>query len=281
MTFHRAPISAPVPAPLLAPLLVLCAVLTATAATAQSRMSEIVQADVLDGGATARGTYVSALRLRLSEGWKTYWRAPGDAGIAPSFDWSGSTNLGGLDYVWPTPQVFDQNGMQSIGYADQLVLPVEIRPADPTRPVRLRGTVQIGLCRDVCIPASLSIDHRIDRDAKRNPAIAAALAQRPYGRREAGVRTATCRLIPIDGGLRIEARIAMPPAGGREVAVIEPGNARIWASQTETRRDGQVLTAASDLFHVDGGAYALDRSAVRITVLGRDHAVEIQGCARG
>ena len=63
--------------------------------------------------------------------------------------------------------------------------------------------------------------------------------------------------------------------------MIEPGNAQIWASQTETSRQGGILTAASDLIHVKNGAYALDRSAVRITVLGRDRAVEIQGCAPG
>lgn len=248
---------------------------------AETRIADVVQADMIDGGLTRRGTYMTALRLNLAEGWHTYWRAPGDAGIPPQFDWSGSGNLGSMKITWPTPIVFDQSGMQSIGYEDQLVLPVEITPVDPARPVHLRGKVDIGICRDVCIPSSLSIDHPLDAKAGANPAIAAAIAQRPFSEAEAGVTSASCRLSPIDGGMRVQARIAMPSAGGREVAIIEPGSPRIWASQTETRREGGTLFATSDLIPVDGGAFALDRSAVRITVLGKRHAVDIRGCQQG
>jgi hypothetical protein len=255
--------------------------LTALPLRAQSRVDDLVQADILDGGLTRDGTYRAALRLTLSEGWKTYWRAPGDAGIPPQFDWRGSRNLGRVEITWPTPHVFDQNGMQSIGYKTQLVLPIEITPADPAQPVHLRGRIDIGLCKDVCIPSTLSVDHRLDAEAGRHPAIAAALAQRPYSRAEAGVTSATCRLTPIEGGLRLEARVAMPSAGGREVAVIEPGSPRIWASQTETRRDGGTLLASSDLVPVTNGPLAVDRSAVRITVLGQRHAVDIRGCSPG
>ncbi|WP_424985339.1 protein-disulfide reductase DsbD domain-containing protein [Microbulbifer sp. S227A] len=264
-------------------LLALAATLTLAAMplSAQVRVDDLVRADVLDGGLTKRGTYITALRLTLSDGWKTYWRAPGDAGIPPQFDWGRSQNLGALRITWPTPRVFDQNGMQSIGYDRQLVLPVEITPADPQRPVRLRGKVEVGICKDICVPGTLAVDHELDAGADRNPAIVAALAQRPFTRKEAGVTSASCRLAPVEGGMRIEARIAMPSAGGPEIAVIEPGSPRIWASQTETRRDGGTLVATSELVPVTGGPLAVDRSAVRITVLGQRHAVDIRGCTPG
>ncbi|MEP3330875.1 protein-disulfide reductase DsbD domain-containing protein [Sedimentitalea sp.] len=248
---------------------------------AQVKVGDLVQADVLDGGLTKRGTYMTALRLTLSDGWKTYWRAPGDAGIPPQFDWGRSQNLGHLEITWPTPHVFDQNGMQSIGYKTQLVLPVEITPADPSRPVQLRGKVEVGICKDICVPGTLAIDHQLDAKAGRNPAIAAAMAQRPFTEKEGGVTSATCRLSPVEGGMRLQARIAMPSAGGQEVAVIEPGSPRIWASQTETRREGGALLAVSDLIPVTGGPLAIDRSAIRITVLGKRHAVDIRGCTPG
>ncbi len=248
---------------------------------AQSTLGDLVQAEVLDGGLTPRGTYMAALRLTLSDGWKTYWRAPGDAGIPPQFDWGASHNLGNAQITWPTPHVFDQGGVQTIGYKNQLVLPVEITPRDPGKAVHLRATMDFGMCKDVCVPGSLTVDHALDAGAKRHPAIAAAIAQRPFDRSEAGVTSATCQLSPIKGGLRIKARIAMPSAGGNEVAVIESGNPQIWSSPAETQRNGNVLLAQSDLVHVSDGTIALDRSAVRITVLGRRHAVDIQGCAPG
>ncbi|MGD9865074.1 MAG: protein-disulfide reductase DsbD domain-containing protein [Pseudodonghicola sp.] len=248
------------------------------AAAQTDLLNDLVRIEVLDGGPTARGTYMAALRLTLSDGWKTYWRAPGDAGVPPSFDWRGSRNLRDLAMTWPAPQVFEANGMQTIGYKHQLVLPIEVTPARDGQPVRLRGHMEIGLCSDICVPGQLDIDHQIDPKAGRNPAIAAALAQRPYSAAEAGVRAAACRLTPTADGLRVEARITMPSAGGQEVVVIEPGAPGIWASEAETRRQGDTLIAASELVSESGGAFALDRSALRITVLGSSRAVDIRGC---
>ena len=256
-----------------------CLALT-TPAHAQST-DGVVQLDVLDGGRTANGTYLGALRLTLKEGWKTYWRAPGDAGIPPQFDWSGSQNVGDVSITWPAPDVFVQNGLQSIGYADQLVLPVEITPANPAKPVRLRGDMDLGVCKDVCIPEQLDFDHTLDAEAGRNPAIAAALAQRPFSAKEARVKHASCHLTPTSDGMQIEARVTMPSAGGREVTVIEPGNPALWASQADTQRTGDTLIATSEVISASGGPFALDRSEIRITVLGANHAVDIQGCSAG
>jgi DsbC/DsbD-like thiol-disulfide interchange protein len=253
----------------------------ATPAVAQERLEDIVRIEVLDGGTTARGTHRAALHLTLAEGWKTYWRAPGDAGIPPRFNWRGSRNLAAMAITWPTPKVFDQNGMRSIGYAHQLVLPLEITTKTPGQAIRLKGEIEIGVCKDVCVPATLNIDHPLNAKAGRNPAIAAAMAQRPFSEKEAGVTSARCSMVPTRHGMQIEAHIAMPHSGGTEVAVIEPGNPQIWASEATTRRDGNTLIAVSELIHVDQGSFVLDRSAIRITVLGDRHAVDIRGCTPG
>ncbi len=242
---------------------------------------DVAQLDILDGGRTAKGNYLGALRVTLKDGWKTYWRAPGDAGIPPQFNWNGSDNVGGVSITWPAPHVFDQNGLQSIGYEDQLVLPVEITPKNPSRPVRLSGTMDLGVCKDVCIPEQLDFDHTLNANAGRNPAIAAALAQRPFSAKEARVSRTSCHLTPTPDGMQIEARVTMPSAGGREVAVIEPGNPALWASPPETVRQGDTLVATSEVISESGGPFALDRSEIRITVLGASHAVDIQGCSAG
>jgi hypothetical protein len=81
--------------------------------------------------------------------------------------------------------------------------------------------------------------------------------------------------------MQIEARVTMPSAGGQEVAVIEPGNPVLWASQPETQRQGGTLIARSEVISASGAPFALDRSEIRITVLGANHAVDIQGCSAG
>ncbi|WP_377191316.1 protein-disulfide reductase DsbD domain-containing protein [Ruegeria meonggei] len=262
-------------------LVALTASLPLAAPASAQGVDGVVQLDILDGGRTANGTYLGALRLTLKDGWKTYWRAPGDAGIPPQFDWKGSDNVGDVAITWPAPSVFVQDGLQSIGYTDQLVLPVEITPRNPAKPVRLRGDMDLGVCKDVCIPERLKFDHTLDAEAGRNPAIAAALAQRPFSAKEARVSAASCHLTPTSDGMQIEARVTMPSAGGNEIAIIEPGNPALWASQPETRRQGGALVATAEVINATGGPFALDRSEIRITVLGANHAVDIRGCSAG
>ncbi|SLN65571.1 hypothetical protein TRL7639_03700 [Falsiruegeria litorea R37] len=251
------------------------------AAAQVSGLGEIVQLDILDGGLTKQGTYQGAIRLTLADGWKTYWRAPGDAGIPPQFDWRGSRNVGEVSFTWPSPTVFDQNGIRTIGYEKQMVLPVEITPKRADKPVQLKGKMSFGVCSDVCVPGQLKFNHELDSDAGRNPTIAAALAARPYSAREAGVKSATCRLSPTKDGMRIEATVRVPSTGGTEMMIIEPGDPSLWATEPETKRQGNVITSTAELISDSGNAFAIDRSEIRLTVLGGSHSVDIQGCTPG
>ncbi len=244
-------------------------------------LSEIVQLEILDGGQTERGTYIGAIKMTLADGWKTYWRAPGDAGIPPQFDWRGSRNVGEVSFTWPSPKVFDQNGLRTIGYENQLILPAEITPMHPGKPVQLKGQISFGVCSNVCVPGQLNFDHSLDASAGRNPSIAAALAARPYSAREAGVKSATCRLSPTKDGMKIEANVHLPSTGGTEMMIIEPGDPSLWASEPQTRREGNMLTSTAELISDSGNAFAIDRSEIRLTVLGGTHSVDIQGCTPG
>ncbi len=259
-------------------LLILSLVVSAPIAFAQARVSDVVDLVVLEGGRNADGTYLAALRIELKEGWKTYWRAPGDAGIPPRFSWRGSRNIGAVEVIWPAPVVFDQSGYQSIGYKHHLVLPLRITPERPDTPVRLKGVMDLGVCDDICVPARLPFVMALDPDAGRNAAIAAALAQRPFSAKEAGVRSATCRVAPSPDGMRVEMRIDLPSGPGTETVVLEPANPHLWASQMQSKRKGRVLVAVGELMHEDGRSFALDRSKLRITVLRKGQAVEINGC---
>jgi DsbC/DsbD-like thiol-disulfide interchange protein len=65
-----------------------------TASTAQAESpADMVQIRILPGWSRDDGSHMAALHLILAPGWKTYWRAPGDAGIPPMMDLEGSDNL--------------------------------------------------------------------------------------------------------------------------------------------------------------------------------------------
>lgn len=225
---------------------------------------------------------MAAIKLTLAPGWKTYWRSPGDTGIPPQFDWSRSRNLHSVGITWPAPNVYREDGVVTIGYKNELVLPITIAPQKHGSPIKINTTLDIGICSDICIPHRMKLKTTIaDTNSKPTPAIAAALAARAYSAKEGGVRKATCALRPTKDGLEITARVTMPSRGAREVVVIEPGQPNIWMSETDVQRRGSNITATGDMVAIDNGAMAIDRSRVTITVLGGNQAVEIKGCAPG
>lgn len=241
----------------------------------------MAQAEILPGWRTAGGTHVAALRIVLAPGWKTYWRAPGEAGIPPRFGWAGSRNLAAVRMRWPRPEVYDVNGLRAIGYHDELVLPIEFTPGRADRPVRVKLALEFGVCRDICVPVAARLTAELPVGGGPDPRISAALAMQPRTAGEAGVGAVRCTVEPISDGLRLTARIEMPPLGPAEVAVFELPDQSIWVSEAKGRREGGLLVAESDLVPPSAAPFALDRSDILITVLGQGQAVEIAGCSGG
>jgi DsbC/DsbD-like thiol-disulfide interchange protein len=256
----------------------LFAAVVAPAPAAAQDHPAILGAEFRPGWRAPDGSHIGALHLSLAPGWKTYWRSPGDAGIPPDFDWAGSENLGAARIEWPRPTVFTSNGLRTIGYDGEVVLPIRFWPRTEGGAMQIDASVDLGLCREVCVPASLTLQAALPPVGQPDPLIDAALRARPQTAPEAAVGRVTCRFEPLEDGLRMTASIAVAPLGPGEIAVIEPP-AAVWATETRTRREAGRLIAEADLYDAAGGALALDRSAIRITLLAEGRAVELAGCA--
>lgn len=260
----------------IAPLVLLC-LLPCLPVAAQSQ-DDVLTGALRSGWQAADGSHMAALHLVMAQGWKTYWRSPGDAGIPPSFDWTGSENVRSVRFHWPRPEVFSLNGLNTIGYKGDLVLPIEVIPADPSLPVRLKAAVDLGVCSDICLPASLAFDGVLSGPGAPDPLIHAALADQPLTGREAGLGGIGCRIDPIKDGLRVTGTIDLPRGNGAETVVFEPGLSGVWVSESAVQRDGNTLVATAEMVPPQGKPFALDRSMVVVTVISDDRAVEIRGC---
>jgi DsbC/DsbD-like thiol-disulfide interchange protein len=257
--------------------MILCALLPCTA-TAQS-YDDVVTAELLPGWRLANGDHMAALRLSLAPGWKTYWRTPGDAGIPPQFDWRGASNTKVVQVQWPAPVVFWQSGMRSVGYKGEVVLPLRVTLKNSTKDARLGGTIEIGICKDVCLPHSIRVTAQLAADQKKpDSVIAAAMADTPFGAKDAGVSNVSCQLSPRDEGMGLRVSIDMPRGTGREETVIEAADPNLWIADPETSWSGGKLIAETRVMHMSGGAFALDRSSLRIVILGGHMPVELAGC---
>ncbi len=99
------------------------------------------------------------LQLRLTPGWHTYWRTPGDAGFAPTVDWRGSENLAAAEIAWPAPRRLPPlGGLETNGYEDGVVLPIAVTLGHPGAALRLHAEVDYASCQEVCIPNHASLD---------------------------------------------------------------------------------------------------------------------------
>ena len=256
------------------------AVALAVPAGAQGlRASDVVSAELRPGWRTEAGTHMAALHLRLAEGWKTYWRVPGDAGIPPRFDWAGSGNLAGVRVHWPRPEVFYLSGVRTLGFEHELVLPLEFVLDDPAAPAEVTAEVNLGVCEDVCIPVTLSVGGTLPVAGGSDARIDRALAARPRTARSAGLTAADCRIEPNGERMRLSVELELPVQGANEVTVFELSDETVWIAETRTTRQGGRLHAAADLFPMGGEGFALDRSGLRVTVIGDGRAVELNGCA--
>ena len=131
---------------------------------------------VTTGKPTADGKLQGILDIDLKPGWKTYWREPGDAGVPPQIDITGSINIAGAELVFPAPQRHDDGYVKWAGYDYPVALPVIFTMKSPDAPAIIDADVFLGVCETICIPVktTLTLDPASDPD---NPDDAASVAR--------------------------------------------------------------------------------------------------------
>lgn len=244
-----------------------------TPVAAQAVPDDVVRLSFDPGWREHDGTHMAGLTVHLAPGWKTYWRAPGDGGIPPRFNWSGSQNVNGASVHFPVPEVSTINGIRTIGYREAVTFPIRFRTIDPGEPVQLRGEVELGVCEDICVPVTVQFQAELPTKGTASDHLRASMADRP----ELG-GAMTCAISPIADGLRLVATTDLPAMGENEVVVIEASEAGVWVSNAITTRTGRQVTAEVEMVPPSAKPFALARSNVRMTVLAGGRAMEIIGC---
>ncbi len=253
---------------------------TPVAAQDASAQMGLKNIEVIQGWHTANGTYMAAVHFTLEDGWKTYWRAPGASGIPPSFDWAGSKNLSTVTFHWPSPKLYIQNGINTLGYKGDFILPIEIKPSVDGKPVKIKSQIDYGLCNEVCIPASATIEAVLtDNNSMDHSLIKTALAAGPRSAKDSGVQSVSCKVEPIKDGLNIAANITFKDTvPDIDLTVIEFAAPDIWIVQTDLKRTETVVMAQAELMSYSDTPFILDQNKLRVTLIGDTQAIEINGC---
>ncbi|WP_438749721.1 protein-disulfide reductase DsbD domain-containing protein [Pararhizobium sp. O133] len=114
------------------------------------------------------GTIPAILDIRLKPGWKTYWLEPGASGIPPqvSIDPSSGITFSGLSF--PAPKAFDDGVVRYTGYDQSVAFPLSLK-SETKGDLTLKGSIFLGICKDICIPVQGSFSVPLPAAQVENP----------------------------------------------------------------------------------------------------------------
>ncbi len=235
---------------------------------------------------TADATFVRAgIEIRLDPGWKTYWRDPGDSGVPPTFDFSGSGNVKSAAVMWPAPKQFpDGAGGHSIGYVDHVILPLRVIPDVAGKPSALRLKLGYAICGNLCVPVEAELKLALDGDGAENAAIEKAETRVPR-RVPLGPNTGPGKGLAIlavhrqpgDGHGRVVVDVAAP--AGAPVTLFVEGPTPDWSLPLPEPDGAAGATVATRhfAFALDGlpdGAHAAG-ATLTFTAVSGDDAIQV------
>ena len=107
------------------------------------------------------------LLLQHQVGWHTYWKNPGDSGLATELHWTLPNGLKTGSIQWPTPRKISIGRLANFGYEGQVLLPVRVTmephfllaPGSNELAVHLSASWLV--CKTECIPQEGQFDLRI------------------------------------------------------------------------------------------------------------------------
>ena len=94
------------------------------------------------------------VHLRPDDGWGTYWKNPGEAGLPTRIEWDAGSGGHTSDTQWPFPDRIEAQGVASYGYYEDVLLLSRVTPSEHLRPgdeLSLSAEVSWAVCSDICI----------------------------------------------------------------------------------------------------------------------------------
>jgi DsbC/DsbD-like thiol-disulfide interchange protein len=267
------------------PLVWLASIAPAQAQDASAWQSDGHAAARLIAGATVKtpgNSFVRAgVEIRLEPGWKTYWRYPGDSGAPPTFSFDGSKNVKSVTVQWPAPErLADGAGGYSIGYAGDVILPLEVTPTHAGQPSLLRMAVNYAVCGTLCIPARAALALTLTGDSA-DEAILQKAEQRVPKRVALGPLSghalAVLSVQREAGGNHKKVAVEIAAPVGAPVQLFAEGPSPEWALPLPEPASPDTGATRRFTFDLDGlppGAHAKG-ATLTLTAVSGDDAIEV------
>ena len=229
----------------------------------------------LVAGSRSGAVLLGGIAFQLQDGWKTYWRTPGDSGVPPRFDFSKSDNVEAVTVMWPAPRQFDDGaGGTSLGYKKQVVLPLRIVAKNPDKPLVLRAEINYAVCEKLCVPVEATAELAFASVASTEDAtLSEALNAVPKPANIGDPNPLTIRDVKREGK-NVLVDVSAPET--KDLSLFVEGPTPDWALPVPKLVAPSPPGVKRFIFELDGlppGAKA-DGAALKLTLVGGDRAYE-------
>jgi DsbC/DsbD-like thiol-disulfide interchange protein len=251
----------------------------ATAADESPWTQDIRSAIRLIAGSNKAGaaSMRAGIEIKLQPGWKTYWRYPGDSGVPPHFDFSGSENLKNATVLYPAPHLFTDETGNSLGYKDRVIFPLVVSAQEPNKPLKLRVKVDYAVCEKLCVPVEGRAELTLAAgESAQDAALTAAEARVPKQVTPAQVGLSARR---ISHGAKPQVAVDLAVPAGQPVEIFAEGPTPDWALPVPKRSQSAPAGRAQFGFELDGLPPGIDPKGqfdLIFTVVTGDRAVEVK-----
>jgi DsbC/DsbD-like thiol-disulfide interchange protein len=227
-------------------------------------------------GSRSGTVLLGGIAFQLQPGWKTYWRTPGDSGVPPRFDFSKSENIEAVTVLWPAPLKFDDGaGGHSLGYHDQVILPLRIVAKNADKPVLLRAAINYAVCEKLCIPVEASAELPITSVAStEDSALFAALDTVPKPANVGDPNPLTIRDVKREGKSTVLVDVVSPDP--RAVNLFAEGPTPDWSLPVPKPLEHSPPGVRRFAFELDGLPPGTNPAgaALKLTLVGSDRSYE-------
>jgi len=126
-----------------------------TANAAHTQVNLLLSADTARPG----DTVLAGVDMKMEPGWHTYWKNPGEAGMATKIEWQLPPGVTAGEIQWPLPEKLPPAEVTTYGYNDEvmLIVPLTLATNLSPGPLDLKAKVSWLECKEVCIPGSVDV----------------------------------------------------------------------------------------------------------------------------
>ena len=133
-----------------------CFVLTIASAQAAHTEARLILADDI---ARPGETVWVGVHLKMEPGWHTYWKNPGEAGMATKIVWHLPQGVTAGDIQWPLPEKLPPAEVTTYGYENEVMLLVPLKLAGDVKPGPLALSAKVSWleCKEQCLPGDATV----------------------------------------------------------------------------------------------------------------------------